>query len=137
MIPSRIDDQFLRWATETRLLPIIVLHINHSNEINQALLETVQRLLSKGIKVLNQTVLLKGINDSAQALVDLSESLYDIGVTPYYLHLLDPVAGASHFDVPIAQSQAIYAELQTALPGFLVPKLVREIPGEQSKKIMS
>ena len=137
VIPSRIDDQFLRWATGTRLLPIMVLHINHSNEINLALLKAVQRLLSKGIRVLNQTVLLKGINDSAQALVDLSESLYDIGVTPYYLHLLDPVAGASHFDIPITQSQAIYAELQATLPGFLVPKLVREIPGEQSKTIMS
>ena len=137
VIPSRIDDQFLRWATGTRLLPIMVLHINHSNEINLALLKAVQRLLSKGIRVLNQTVLLKGINDSAQALVDISESLYDIGVTPYYLHLLDPVAGASHFDIPITQSQAIYAELQATLPGFLVPKLVREIPGEQSKTIMS
>jgi|TARA_B110000037_G_scaffold149517_1_gene168761 L-lysine 2,3-aminomutase len=115
----------------------MVLHINHSNEINLALLKAVQRLLSKGIRVLNQTVLLKGINDSAQALVDLSESLYDIGVTPYYLHLLDPVAGASHFDIPITQSQAIYAELKATLPGFLVPKLVREIPGEQSKTIMS
>jgi EF-P beta-lysylation protein EpmB len=137
VIPSRIDDAFLGWATGTRLLPIVVLHINHANEIDTAVQQMVQRLLGEGMLVLNQTVLLKSINDRSAILAELSEALYDTGVIPYYLHLLDPVAGASHFDIAGQQATQIYGQLQKQLPGFLVPKLVREIPGEKSKTLMA
>jgi len=137
VIPSRINDPFLRWATASRLKPIVVLHINHSNEIDAEVAEAVARLLDAGIKVLNQTVLLKDINDNAVTLNALSERLFDCGITPYYLHLLDPVQGASHFDIEEAQALKIYRELQAMLPGFLLPKLVREIPGERSKTIVA
>jgi L-lysine 2,3-aminomutase len=133
VIPSRIDSTFLTWATATRLKPIVVLHINHANEIDSAVSESIKRLQSCGIKVLNQTVLLHGINDSAGCLAELSEKLFDCDVMPYYLHLFDPVAGASHFDIDEDRAKKIYADLQAILPGFLVPKLVREIPNKKSK----
>ena len=136
VIPSRINESFLRWATASRLNPIVVLHINHSNEIDSEVAEAVARLLDVGIKVLNQTVLLKGINDSADTLNALSERLFDCGIAPYYLHLLDPVQGASHFDIDESQALEIYRELQTMLPGFLLPRLVREIPGKLSKTLI-
>ena len=136
VIPSRINESFLRWATASRLKPIVVLHINHSNEIDSEVAEAVARLLDVGIKVLNQTVLLKGINDSADTLNALSERLFDCGIAPYYLHLLDPVQGASHFDIDESQALEIYRELQTMLPGFLLPRLVREIPGKLSKTLI-
>ena len=137
VIPSRINQSFLRWATSSRLTPIMVLHINHSNELDDEVADAIKRLLGAGIKVFNQTVLLKGINDSSIALNALSERLFDCGVSPYYLHLLDPVQGASHFDIDPEQAGKIYRELQSMLPGFLLPKLVREIPGEVSKTIVT
>jgi EF-P beta-lysylation protein EpmB len=136
VIPSRIDDSFLRWASATRLKPIMVLHINHSNEIDNQVTSAIERLTNTGIRVLNQTVLLKGVNDHAATLAALSERLFDCAVTPYYLHLLDPVQGASHFDITSDQASQIYHELQNMLPGFLLPKLVREIPGKLSKTII-
>jgi EF-P beta-lysylation protein EpmB len=137
VIPSRINQSFLRWATSSRLTPIMVLHINHSNELDDEVADAIKSLLDAGIKVFNQTVLLKGINDSAITLNALSERLFDCGVSPYYLHLLDPVQGASHFDIDPEQAGKIYRELQATLPGFLLPKLVREIPGELSKTIVA
>jgi L-lysine 2,3-aminomutase len=115
----------------------MVLHINHSNEIDDEVADAIKRLLDAGLKVLNQTVLLKDINDSATTLNTLSERLFDCDVSPYYLHLLDPVQGASHFDIDPEQAGEIYRELQAMLPGFLLPKLVREIPGELSKTIIA
>ena len=136
VIPSRVDEGFLGWATGTRLAPIVVLHINHPNEIDTAVQQMVQRLVKSGMLVMNQTVLLKTINNNLKALVDLSEALYDACVIPYYLHLLDPVTGASHFDITAQQAGQLYSQLQTQLPGFLVPKLVREAPGEKSKTLL-
>ncbi|MBT5387869.1 MAG: EF-P beta-lysylation protein EpmB [Porticoccaceae bacterium] len=136
VIPSRIDEGFLRWASSTRLKPLVVLHINHGNEINLQVTEAVQRMTNLGIRVMNQTVLLKGVNDNAETLAQLSEKLFDIGAMPYYLHLLDQVQGASHFDIPQHFAQNIYADLQTRLPGFLVPRLVREVAGEKSKTLI-
>ena len=133
VIPSRIDQSFLSWATATRLKPIVVLHINHANEIDNEVIQSIKRLQACGIKVLNQSVLLRGINDSADCLAELSEKLFDCDVMPYYLHLFDPVAGASHFDIEEQRAKKIYADLQAILPGFLVPKLVREIPNKPSK----
>jgi L-lysine 2,3-aminomutase len=112
------------------------LHINHGNEINLQVTEAVQRMTNLGIRVMNQTVLLKGVNDNAETLAQLSEKLFDIGAMPYYLHLLDQVQGASHFDIPQHFAQNIYADLQTRLPGFLVPRLVREVAGEKSKTLI-
>ena len=136
VIPSRIDDQFLHWLTSTRLKPTIVLHINHANEIGTALSQGVKRLRQAGITVLNQSVLLKGINDNSDQLICLSETLFDAGILPYYLHMLDPVQGASHFDVPKEQAVDIFNQIQSELPGFLMPKLVREIAGESSKSLI-
>jgi len=135
VIPSRIDDSLLHWLSNTRFKPMVVLHINHANEIDHRVHNAVSKLLDAGIRVLNQTVLLKGINDSAPALVALSEKLFDSGIMPYYLHLLDPVQGAGHFDIPHHLALDLYQQIQAELPGFLVPKLVRENPGEKSKTI--
>ena len=112
------------------------MHINHANEIDIALGEAVERLTKVGVKVLNQAVLLKGINDSSQQLIDLSEKLFDIGIMPYYLHMLDPVQGASHFDISKHRAVEIFRQLQAELPGFLVPKLVQERAGETSKSLI-
>ena len=135
VIPSRVDYRLLDWLGSTRFKPIVVLHINHAQEIDQSLQTAVRRLLDQGIQVLNQAVLLRGVNDNAPSLVSLSEELFESGVMPYYLHLLDPVAGASHFDIPEQQAQDLYRQMQAQLPGYLVPKLVRDKPGEVSKTL--
>jgi EF-P beta-lysylation protein EpmB len=135
VIPSRVDNQLLHWLANTRLKPTVVLHINHANEIDSQVQNMVGKLKNVGINVLNQSVLLKDVNDSATALIALSEKLFDSDIMPYYLHLLDPVQGASHFDIPHEKARQLYQEIQAELPGFLVPKLVREMPGEKSKTI--
>jgi len=137
VIPSRIDSQLLGWMMVSRLKPIVVLHINHGNEVDGQVKEAIRQLLDSGLKVLNQTVLLKGVNDSAGVLIELSEVLYESGVMPYYLHLLDPVQGAGHFQVSDSCALKIYKDVQAALPGYLVPKLVREHAGASSKTILS
>jgi EF-P beta-lysylation protein EpmB len=136
VIPSRIDDQLLNWLGNTRLKPTFVLHINHANEISTELSQGVDRLKKIGISILNQSVLLKGVNDCSQALIGLSEKLFDTGIMPYYLHILDPVQGASHFDIPKDQAVEIFSQIQAELPGFLVPKLVQERAGETSKSLI-
>ena len=136
VIPSRIDDQLLNWLSNTRLKPTFVLHINHANEIDTPLSQGVNRLKQAGIMVLNQSVLLKGINDTSDQLINLSEKLFDAGIMPYYLHMLDPVQGASHFDVPEDRAVEIFSQIQAKLPGFLVPKLVQERAGETSKSLI-
>ena len=136
VIPSRVDDQLLNWLGNTRLKPTLVLHINHANEIDEALRQGVDRLKKSGITVLNQSVLLKGINDNSDQLISLSEKLFDAGIMPYYLHMLDPVQGASHFDVSMDRAVEIFRQIQTELPGFLVPKLVQERAGERSKSLI-
>ena len=136
VIPSRIDTQLLTWLSSSRLKPTMVLHINHANEIDVKLCQSVEKLKTAGITVLNQSVLLKGINDSSQALINLSEKLFDAGIMPYYLHLLDPVQGASHFDIPVDKALKIFSHIQAELPGFLLPKLVQEKAGETSKSLI-
>ena len=137
VIPSRIDDELLQWMTASRLQPTLVVHINHPNEIDHAVQAGLHRLQENRIRVFNQSVLLKGVNDCAETLVALSERLYDCRVNPYYLHLLDPVKGAAHFDVCESRAIQIYAEMQAALPGFLLPRLVREVPGKAAKTIIA
>lgn len=114
--------------TQTRLKIIVVVHCNHPNEINLAVAQAIGKLTTSGVVVLNQSVLLKGINDEAQVLIDLSEKLFSIGVMPYYLHILDQVQGAAHFAVDIGSAKQIYAIMQANLPGYLVPKLVVDTP---------
>jgi len=134
-IPSRINPGFLELAeTMAALKPLfIVLHVNHANEINAELKVRLQALLSTGAVLLNQAVLLRGVNDNVGALVSLSERLLDCGVLPYYLHQLDRVRGAQHFEVPEEKGLALMEELRRRLPGYGVPKYVREVAGETSK----
>jgi len=109
------------------------LHINHPNEINQEFTSALEPLRNARIPLFNQSVLLKGVNDNANVLIKLSEKMFDIGIQPYYLHLLDAVQGAAHFDVKEEEATIIMKKLLETLPGFLVPKLVREIAGEKHK----
>ncbi|MCG6658676.1 EF-P beta-lysylation protein EpmB [Halomonas campisalis] len=133
VIPDRVDDALLGWLAATRLQKVVVLHINHAQEIDQAVIDACARLKNAGVTLLNQSVLLRGVNDSIDAQAALSERLFEAGVLPYYLHVLDPVAGAAHFDVPDDEARELVAGLRKVLPGFLMPTLVREIPGEGSK----
>jgi EF-P beta-lysylation protein EpmB len=133
VIPSRITPELIEWFTRSRLKPVMILHINHANEIDATIIEKMKLLRQAGVTLLNQAVLLKGINDDATSQVALSESLFDAGVLPYYLYMLDKVRGASHFDIEEAQAKRIVRELIKRLPGFLVPKLVREIGGQPGK----
>ncbi len=133
VIPDRIDAALLQWLSSTRLQKVVVLHINHANEIDEAVIGACTRLREAGATLLNQSVLLRGVNDGIAPLAELSERLVEAGILPYYLHVLDPVAGAAHFDVPDDEARELVAGLRDVLPGFLVPRLVREIPGEASK----
>ncbi|MGO2131523.1 MAG: EF-P beta-lysylation protein EpmB [Halomonas sp.] len=133
VIPDRVDDALLGWLGKSHLQKVMVLHINHANEIDDAVINACQRLRDAGVTLLNQSVLLRGVNDSVGTLAALSERLFEAGILPYYLHVLDPVAGAAHFNVPDDQARDLVAALRTRLSGFLMPTLVREIPGEASK----
>ncbi len=116
-----------------RLPAVFVLHCNHPNEIDSDVRAACATLRSSGVTLLNQSVLLRGVNDSAEVLAELSRSLFDAGVLPYYLHVLDKVRGAAHFDVDEATAQLIAGELTARLPGYLVPRLVREVQGAPAK----
>lgn len=133
VIPQRVDAALLGWLQATRLQAVVVLHINHANEIDEQLVKKVSELKAVGATILNQSVLLKGVNDSAVALSALSEALFAAGILPYYLHVLDKTAGTAHFDCSDARAVELHNELLASLPGFLVPKLVREVPGKASK----
>ena len=133
VIPDRVDEALLDWLSATRLQKVVVLHINHPNEIDQAVVDACDRLKQAGVILLNQSVLLRHVNDSVDTLAALSERLFEAGILPYYLHVLDPVQGAGHFDVPDDEARALIKALLPRLPGFLMPRLVREVPGEASK----
>jgi EF-P beta-lysylation protein EpmB len=133
VIPARITTELIEWLTSTRLKPVMVLHINHANEIDQSVIQAMAKLKQAGVTLLNQTVLLKGINDDVEQQVALSEALFNCGILPYYLHMLDKVQGASHFDTTEQDARLLMAEMIKRLPGYLVPKLVREIAGQAGK----
>lgn len=137
VIPDRVDDALQRWIAESRLKTVMVLHANHPNELDTEVQGAAERLLAAGATLLNQSVLLAGVNDDAGTLSALSERLFDAGVLPYYLHLLDPVSGAAHFDVSEHRARRLVAEMAARLPGYLTPKLVREEPGEPSKTLIA
>jgi len=133
VLPSRVDAGLLDWLRGLRVPCVIVLHINHAQEIDAEVRAACARLKTAGVTLLNQSVLLRGINDSERALTALSETLFDCGVLPYYLHLPDRVAGTAHFAVPDEEAQRLLGALAAQLPGYLVPRLVREIAGAPAK----
>ena len=133
VLPERIDDEFVAWLERLPWPVAIVIHANHAQELDGSVGDAIARIRRTGATVLNQAVLLAGVNDSLIALSDLSERLFELGVLPYYLHQLDRVAGTAHFEVPDAQAVALHEGLMARLPGYLVPRLVREVPGAASK----
>jgi EF-P beta-lysylation protein EpmB len=137
MIPSRVTRPLIHCLTETRLTPIMVIHANHAQELDASVAKSLDRLRRAGVLLLNQAVLLRGVNDSVEAQVELNQRLIELGVTPYYLHQLDRVQGAAHFEVPIEEGRRIMAELRRRLPGYAVPQYVQEQPGAPHKVILS
>jgi EF-P beta-lysylation protein EpmB len=133
MLPERIDADLLALLRASRLKCVVVVHCNHANELDQSVATALERLAGAGCLLLNQSVLLRAVNDSADALESLSRELFAQGVLPYYLHQLDRVAGAAHFEVTDTAAHSLIADLRRRLPGYLVPRLVREVPGELSK----
>lgn len=133
VIPQRLDTELLEILKSTRLRIIMVIHANHAAELDDQTCAYLEKLSQHGITALNQAVLLKGVNDDAQTLIELSQRLFDARVMPYYLHVLDKVKGAQHFDLSGSKIDEIYHNILAGLPGYLVPKLVREIAGEKNK----
>ena len=133
VLPERITPELLKMLEKTRLQIVLVIHCNHPQEIDDFAKQQLLALNEAGITLLNQSVLLRGVNDTTDILKTLSQRLFECSVLPYYLHLLDRVRGTTHFEVEEHQAQALYKELLAALPGYLVPKLVRELPGQANK----
>ena len=133
VLPERIDESFLAWFSYLKLNKVFVIHANHANEIDDKVGDKLRLLACSGSILLNQSVLLKGVNNSVAVLSDLSHRLFAYQTLPYYLHLLDKVNGTAHFDVDEPQALMIMKGLRSQLSGYLVPKLVREISGKRSK----
>lgn len=136
VIPQRITQDLIQVLKSCTLPMVIVLHSNHAQEINEDVKRACELLIKAGVRVLNQTVLLRGVNDSVEAQRDLAWALFECGVTPYYLHCFDPVKGAHHFDLPVSEAKALYQALRKVLPGYLVPQLVKEVPGQKAKVVV-
>lgn len=137
VLPERVDADLLAWLSMTRLKPVMVLHANHAQELDDSVSAALARLSHIGVCLLNQSVLLRGVNDSVVALRTLSEHLFACGVLPYYLHLMDRVQGAAHFEVQEAQARSLIQELGAQLPGYLLPRLVREQAGAAAKHLVN
>ncbi len=133
VIPNRIDDELISILKNSRLRIVVVVHSNHAAELDDFTCSKLLQLSLHHITVLNQAVLLKDVNDSAETLNELSLRLFDARVMPYYLHVLDKVKGAQHFELDSSKIDQIYSDVLASLPGYLVPKLVREIAGEKNK----
>ncbi|MCH8498030.1 MAG: EF-P beta-lysylation protein EpmB [Marinobacter sp.] len=133
VIPQRVTPALLAALSGSRLKVVLVVHVNHPQEIDADFAAAMGQLKEAGVTLLNQSVILRGVNDHADTLEALSERLFEVGILPYYLHAFDPVQGAAHFDVADAKATTLMTELRTRLPGFLVPRLVRELPGRPSK----
>lgn len=133
VLPERVDAGLLGWLRALPWPVAIVVHANHANEFDAGVDAAMGALRATGATLLNQAVLLRGVNDSLDALADLCERGHQAGVLPYYLHQLDRVAGAAHFEVADADALALHASLSARLPGYLVPRLVREVAGEPGK----
>ena len=133
VLPERIDPGLLDWLRQLPWPVVLVVHCNHAREIDPMVAEAMFKLHQAGATLLNQSVLLAGVNDSVKSLAELSHRLFAVRVLPYYLHVLDRVAGAAHFDLPQARAVALLDGLRGRLPGYLLPRLVREIAGENAK----
>ncbi|WP_417223584.1 EF-P beta-lysylation protein EpmB [Amphritea sp.] len=136
VLPQRITDTLTSILNQSRLNVVTVIHSNHPQELDDQVASAIQRLRQADVTVLNQAVLLRGVNDSLDILKALSEKLFNIGVLPYYLFTFDPVKGAAHFDLPDAEAKQLLRQLQDQLPGYLVPRLAREIPGRGAKTLL-
>lgn len=136
VIPDRVTDELIEWLTGTHMQPYVVVHANHANELSEEVLSQIDRLRRAGITLLNQSVLLRGVNDSVAALASLCERLSDHGVLPYYLSQLDRVQGAAHFEVSEATGRKLIEQLRAKLPGYSVPRYVREIEGVANKMVL-
>ena len=134
VVPERVDDGLMGWLTALPWPVTLVVHANHANEFDGTVDAALGRLREAGVHLLNQAVLLRGVNDDIDALAALSERGFAAGVLPYYLHQLDRVAGVAHFEVDDAHARALHAGLAARLSGYLVPRLVREIPGDTGKR---
>lgn len=137
MIPDRVTNELVRWLRGTRLIPVLVIHANHPAELDERVGNALGRIVDAGIPVLNQAVLLRGVNDNADVLAELCRQLSDLRVMPYYLHQFDRVAGAAHFEVPIEEGRMLIQKIRSQLPGYAVPRYVQEIAGESSKRILA
>ncbi len=136
MIPERVNDNLISLLTNARLTPIVVIHANHANELDSSVAEALAKLSAAAIPLLNQAVLLRGINATVDAQMALCERLIDLRVMPYYLHQLDRVVGAAHFEVPTDVGRRIIQRLRARLPGYAIPRYVQEVPGKPSKSII-
>ena len=134
VLPERVDDSLLAWLAGLPLQKVVVLHANHANELDAGVDAACAALRETGATLLNQSVLLRGVNDDADALANLSERLFAAGVLPYYLHQLDRVHGTAHFEVADDTALALLDTLRARLPGYLVPRLVREVAGDPAKR---
>jgi EF-P beta-lysylation protein EpmB len=136
VFPERVEPGLVSLLAATRLKKVIVIHCNHAQELDKHVHQACLSLQQAGCHLLNQSVLLAGINDDASILATLSQALFSCGVMPYYLHVLDKVQGAAHFDLALARAQTIYSQLQERVPGYLLPRLVRDEPGKLSKTLL-
>ena len=134
VLPERVDAELLDWLRALPWPVAFVIHANHANEFDASVDAALARLAGAGARLLNQAVLLRGVNDSVDALAALGERSFAAGVLPYYLHQLDRVAGAAHFEIDDGQARALHSDLATRLSGYLVPKLVREVAGDPGKR---
>lgn len=134
VLPERVDGELLQWLRALPWPVTVVVHANHANEFDAGVDAALAALRDAGATLLNQAVLLRGVNDSIDALAALSERAFEAGVLPYYLHQLDRVAGAAHFEVDDARARTLHAGLAARLSGYLVPRLVREVAGDPGKR---
>lgn len=137
VLPARITENLLNCLGQSQKHVVLVIHSNHSHELSPAVEQACQRLKERDITLLNQSVLLKDVNDSAFALCQLSKRLFSIGVLPYYLHILDKAHGTAHFEVGEKRARWLMKQIKTQLPGYLVPKLVKEVAGAPNKLTLS
>jgi len=137
VVPQRVTDALLAGIRQVPLAVVMVLHVNHPAEIDGDVAQAIGRLVDAGIPLLSQSVLLQGVNDQCDILAELYERLIDLRVTPYYLHQLDRVSGAAHFEVPEKKGVELITGLRALLPGYAVPRYVRDMPGSLNKQVLA
>jgi KamA family protein len=137
VVPQRITDELIELLRQLRLQVIMVVHTNHAQEIDHQVEASLSKMNRSGMLLFNQSVLLREVNDNVSALVNLSKRLIECNVVPYYLHQLDRVVGAAHFEVPIEQGKQLIEKMRLQLPGYAVPRYVQEIPGMDSKTVLA